>query len=215
MFPLGSCRLAVDIMNNSVGCSINPSNDQLIFPGKDALISSEECGILSFKGHNGKRQTFKRPPERQYVMRFVTFAGVILTGLMLLITGCASVPYDGPNPCVQYQETLCTACARDNQWEIDPYPEAARDICLDYMGIYDYHRNSRVRCVADCLCAEEGRIQQKYMSCSKRNAARLRGHVKCYLKCIFIPTKGNPEAASEVGWEMLWPDFWRNPLSLW
>ncbi len=156
-----------------------------------------------------KKQKQRFIPDHGAVFLIIT--GVIL----LLMTGCAAIPYDGPHPCRGYDACLTVQCSRDGRPVDDLYPEAALEICYEVTDIYDYHCDDNVRCVAQCLIEEEDRIQQKYTSCSKRNAARLRAHMKCYVKCVFVPTKGLPEEGPTVGWEMLWPDFWKNPLSLW
>lgn len=140
---------------------------------------------------------------------------LLVTCLPLLALGCATVHYDGPHPCQPYSNCSSAECIRDGRIMSDPYPEAAWGICCECLERYDYHTSANSRCVARCLIDAENHIQEKYASCSKRNAARLRAHIRCYLCCVFVPIKGIPEGGPEVGWEMLWPDFWRNPLSLW
>ena len=82
----------------------------------------------------------------------------------------------------------------------DTYPESAYEVCEGFRMMYTGEANqSNAACVAECLIAMERRIQRRYASCSDRNCARLGAHAGCYQGCGFIPHKGFPEGAFEVG----------------
>lgn len=87
----------------------------------------------------------------------------------------------------------------------DPYPAKAKKVCEGFIDMYNYSASSV--CVAHCLTSFEGTITQN-TSCSERNVKRLNAHVWCYAVCGFVPDKGMPPGAAEVGWEMLLPDWW-------
>ncbi len=83
---------------------------------------------------------------------------------------------------------------------IDPYPDKARSICIDFLKKYKFS----VAVISTALCLVNAEKQcQKVSCCSERNFCRLKAHVTCYISRVFIPFLGLPKGGSDIGWNML------------
>jgi hypothetical protein len=112
-----------------------------------------------------------------------------------------------PNPCSGYDKYANSKCNLDDDCKsqvTDPYPAKAKKVCEGFMNMYNYSPSAI--CVARCLTSSEESITTNN-SCSERNTKRLNAHVYCYAVCAFIPDKGMPDGADDVGWGMLWKDW--------
>ena len=113
------------------------------------------------------------------------------------------------NPCDGYNAFIGTTCLREScsgqsSFVPDNYPANAKKICNNFLKLYG--NSSTVRCVADCLVKEEAKTII-FLSCSARNGERIDNHFWCYFSCGFIPYRGLPEGADDVGWNDLLPDY--------
>jgi RHS repeat-associated protein len=85
----------------------------------------------------------------------------------------------------------------------DPYPERAKQICIDF--VKRYQASIAVLSTARCLVKAEDECQKR-TCCSDRNNCRLKAHVSCYASRGFFPLFGLPAGGADVGWNMLLND---------
>ena len=109
----------------------------------------------------------------------------------------------GLSACDGYNPYLNSKCCASQKRVDDPYPKKAKAICENFLSMYQ--NSQAVNCVATCLTQEEAKAQ-KIESCQSRNSYRLTAHIICYVTCRFVPYKGLPLGAPDVGWNDLLPD---------
>ena len=86
---------------------------------------------------------------------------------------------------------------------LDPYPDKARSICIDFLKKYQFS----IAVISTALCLVNAEEQcQEISCCSERNNCRLKAHVTCYASRAFIPFLGFPEGGADIGWNMLLND---------
>ncbi|MCR4415718.1 MAG: RHS repeat-associated core domain-containing protein, partial [Thermoguttaceae bacterium] len=110
----------------------------------------------------------------------------------------------GAAACNGYNKYIGSTCKRCGETVTDPYPAKAKAVCNKFMELYEESRAAI--CVANCLTGIEAMYAQM-SECSERNKYRLNAHVFCYATCAFVPYRGLPEGAAEVGWGMLLGDW--------
>lgn len=89
----------------------------------------------------------------------------------------------------------------------DPYSKAAFTVCQQFVRLYNgSFLATNMACGANCLIELENSIADE-PDCANKNNARMNAHLDCYRSCKFAPLLKLPDGGTNVGIEMLYPDW--------